>query len=67
MKDIIPINEKLTLTIEETAAYSNIGINTLRNIIKNNSNLPFIIYVGRKCLIKRKIFEKWINQNYIIK
>lgn len=28
----VPISEKLTLTLEEAAAYSNIGVNKLREI-----------------------------------
>ena len=57
---IIPIWEKLTLTIDEAAEYSNIGICKLNEIAKQ-PNCPFVLYVGRKKLIKRKEFEKYIN------
>lgn len=63
----IPIWKKLNLTIEETAKYSNIGENTLRNIIKENPTLDFIEYVGKKVLIKREAFEVWNSKQYIIK
>lgn len=63
----IPIWEKLNLTIEEAAAYSNIGENTLRRIVSNNPNIGFVAYVGTKVLIKRKEFEKWNSDQYIIK
>ena len=57
----IPIWEKMNLTIEEAAMYSNIGINKIREIT-NSPQCPFVLYVGRKRLIKRKEFEKYINK-----
>lgn len=52
MKEVA-IHEKLTLTIEETAAYSNVGINRIRELT-NQIGCPFVINVGNKKLIKRK-------------
>lgn len=60
MKETVPIKDKLNLTIEEAAAYSNIGINKLRELM-NMSRCPFVIYIGRKRLIKRREFEKFIE------
>ena len=57
----IPIWEKMNLTIEEAAAYSNIGINKLDDIAKT-PGCPFVLYIGRKKLIKRKEFEKYIAE-----
>ena len=56
----VPIWEKMTLTLEEAAAYSNIGINKLREI-SNNPTCNFVVYVGSKRLIKRKAFERFIE------
>ena len=53
----VPIWEKTTLTIEEAAEYSNIGICKLNELAKD-PRCPFVLYVGRKKLIKRKEFEK---------
>lgn len=61
MKESVPIKDKLNLTIEEAAAYSNIGINKLRDLM-NMPRCPFVIYIGRKRLIKRKEFEKFIER-----
>lgn len=59
----IPIPQKLLLTVEEAAAYSNIGITKLYKMI-NNPVCTFIIYVGnKKRLIKRKEFEEYISKN----
>ena len=55
----VEIKDKLNLTIEE-AAYSNIGINILGELIKQ-PRCPFVIYIGRKRLIKRREFEKFIE------
>ncbi len=55
----IPIWEKQNLTIEEAAAYSNIGINKLRILI-DNPNCDFVLKVGTKNLIKKKKFDNFI-------
>lgn len=59
MKEV-PIKDKLNLTIEEAAVYSNIGINKLRELV-DMPRCPFVIYIGRKRLIKRREFEKFIE------
>lgn len=59
MKEV-PIWEKVNLTLEEAAAYSNIGINKLREIT-NNEHCGFVLYVGNKRLIKRRPFDQFIE------
>lgn len=61
MKEV-PIWEKVALTIEEAAALSNIGINKIDELAKSPM-CPFVLYIGRKKLIKRKEFEKYISDN----
>jgi hypothetical protein len=61
-KDYVPIWEKVTITKEEAAAYSHIGINKLEELLKI-PNCPFVLYVGKKKLIKRKEFEKYLMDN----
>lgn len=61
-KNEIPIWEKAALTIEEASAYSNIGINKIDELAKG-PKCPFVLHVGRKKLIKRKEFEKYISDN----
>ena len=58
----VPIWEKMNLTIEEAAAYSNIGINKIDDMAKS-PGCPFVLYIGRKKLIKRKEFEKYIEKS----
>ncbi len=59
----IPIWEKLNLTIEEAAAYSNIGINKIREI-SNKDNCPFVLWVGNKRLIKRRKFDEFVEKQF---
>ncbi len=59
MKEV-PIWEKVNLTLEEAAAYSNIGINKLREIT-NDEHCGFVLYVGNKRLIKRRPFDQFIE------
>ena len=65
MKYEVPIWEKANLTLEEAAAYSNIGINKLRDL-SNDNNCKFVLWVGSKRLIKRKLFDQYIEQAYSI-
>lgn len=57
----VEIKDKLNLTIEEAAAYSNIGINRIERMARR-PNCPFVLYIGRKKLIKRKEFERYLEK-----
>ena len=65
MKYEIPIWEKANLTIEEAAAYFGIGMNKLRAMTEDE-NCKFVLYVGTKRLIKRRMFEQYLEQAYSI-
>lgn len=58
----MPFWLKLNLTIKEAAAYSNIGINRIEELLKN-PKCPFVLYVGTKKLVKRKEFEQYIAKS----
>ncbi|MGN0386567.1 MAG: excisionase [Lachnospiraceae bacterium] len=58
----IPVWEKALLTKEEAAVYSHIGLNKLDEMLKL-PNCSFVLFVGKKKLIKRKEFEKFLNEN----
>ena len=64
MKEV-PIWEKSNLTLEEAAANSSIGVNKIREL-SNDENCPFVLWVGSKRLIKRKLFDKYIEECYSI-
>ena len=61
----VPIYLKQNLTLEEAAAYSNIGVCALRNLT-NDPRCEFVLFVGNKRLIKRKLFDKYIEECYSI-
>ena len=61
----IPIWEKSNLTLEEAAAYSGIGINKLREI-SNEESCRFVLWVGNKRLIKRRLLDEYIEHTYSI-
>lgn len=65
MREKVPIYQKQNLTLEEAAEYSNIGINRLTMLIKEPS-CNFVLHVGSKRLIKRKLFDQFIEQVDII-
>ena len=64
MKEV-PIWEKSTLNLEEAAAYSGIGINKLRDLT-SDKNCQFVLWVGNKRLIKRRLFDQYIEQEFSI-
>lgn len=64
MKEI-PIWEKNNLSLEEATAYSGIGINKLRDLTSDR-NCRFVLWVGNKRLIKCRLFDQLIEQEYSI-
>lgn len=61
----IPIADKAFLTLEEAAAYYNVGINKLR-IMTDSENCKFVLWNGSKRLIKRRMFEAYLESQYSI-
>lgn len=62
----IPIWERYTLSIEEAAEYFRIGRNRMRQIIRENPNADFILTLGNRVQIKRKRFEKYIDDASVL-
>ena len=65
MERKVPIWEKANLTVEEAADYFGIGTNKLRTMT-DGENCPFVLWVGSKRLIKRRKFEKFLEEQYSI-
>ena len=57
----MPFWLKMNLTKQEAAAYSNIGLNKLEELLKD-PKCNFVLYVGNKKLVKRKEFEQFIEK-----
>lgn len=64
-KMIVPINEKLLLTIKEAALYSNIGINRIDAMLREEG-CPFVLFVGSRKLVKRREFENYISERFVV-
>ena len=62
----VPIWQKANLTLEEAAAYFNVGINKLRQITETKECEEFVLWVGNRRLIKRKPFEAYLEKEYSI-
>ena len=65
MKVKVPPWEKFSLTLEEAAAYYGIGMNKLRELT-NEEECKYVLFVGNKRLIKRKLFAAYLEAQYSI-
>ena len=65
MKKEVPVWKKVNLTIEEAAAYFGIGQNKLRELT-DDPTCKFVIYIGTKRLIKRQLFEQYLERAYTL-
>ena len=61
-KCTVSISEKYALTTREAAEYSNIGQNRISELLKA-PRCSFVLYVGRKKLVKRVEFERFISES----
>lgn len=64
-RDSVPIWQKSNLTLDEAAAYFGIGTGKLRELT-NQKSCSFVLWVGSKRLIKRKAFDKYLEDQYSI-
>ncbi len=62
----VPLWEKYTLTIREAAEYFHIGEKRLRQIVEENLNSDFVVTNGNRAMIKRKAFEKYIDNATVV-
>lgn len=62
MKSNVRIPEKYTLTIEEAAQYFRIGECKLRRLVEQNPDASWLLMNGTRLQIKRKMFEKFIDE-----
>jgi len=58
----IPIWRKYTLTVQEASKYFRIGDKKLKRLIDENPNADYILWNGTRPQIKRKVFEKFIDE-----
>jgi excisionase family DNA binding protein len=62
----LPWWQKYTLSIEEAAQYFGIGQKTLRRFIDEHKDADFLIRNGSQTLIKRVVFEKYVDEKLTV-
>ena len=62
----IPYWEKYMLTLREAAEYFHIGEKKMRQIVDENMDANFILTSGNRVMVKRKLFEEYLNQATVI-
>lgn len=65
-KEDVPIPEKYALSIKEAVAYFGIGERKLRKLVDANEFADWFFMNGTKILIKRKQFEKYLDETSYI-
>ena len=63
--DPIPVKDKIGLSIPEAAEYSGIGLNKIDELLRD-PYCTFVLYVGKKKLVKRKEFEEYFSRQVAI-
>ena len=63
---LVPVYEQYTMTIKEASCYFRIGENKLRRMAEKNPNAPWYLMNGNRIQIKRKQFEKFIDELDVI-
>lgn len=64
-KSQIPFWLKANLTIDEAVAYSGIGRDKLYSLT-DRDDCPFVLWIGSRRLIKRRIFDEYIEKMFSI-
>ena len=57
----IPYWEKYMLTLREAAEYFHIGEKKMRQIVDENMDANFLLESGNRIMIKRKLFEEYLD------
>ena len=61
----IQIKAKINLSVKEASAYSGIGETKIRELL-HEKGCPFLLKIGNKNLVKRKEFEKYIDNKHFL-
>lgn len=61
----IPLYEKPFLSIEEASVYTGFGRDKLYELT-NPEDCPFVLWIGNRRMIKRRVFDEYIEKCYSI-
>ena len=62
---IVPVWEKVTITLEEAAAYTGIGVCKLREM-SNEPGCDYVIWVGGRRLFKRRKLDEFLEKSFSV-
>ena len=62
----IPYWEKYMLTLREAAEYFHIGEKKMRQIVDDNLDANFLLESGNRIMIKRRLFEEYLDRASVI-
>lgn len=62
----IPYWEKYMLTLREAAEYFHIGEKKMRQLVDENMDAKFLLENGNRVMIKRKLFEEYLDTATVI-
>ena len=62
----IPYWEKYMLTLREATEYFHIGEKKMRQIVEENMDADFLLTSGNRIMIKRKLFEEFLDSSSVI-
>lgn len=62
-ENLVPVWERITISLEEAAAYSGIGVRKLRDMT-DKPECNYVIWVGNRRMIKRKKFDEYLESAY---
>ncbi len=62
MKASIPTKDKYSLTLDEAAAYFNVGVKRLTRLLDSPEGAELVLMVGVKRLVKRKKMENFLDK-----
>ena len=58
----LPWWQKYTLTLNEASEYFGIGYKKLNAFVQEHSDADFVLWNGNRALIKRKQFQKYMDE-----
>ena len=64
-ENLVPVWERIAISLEETAAYSGIGVRKLRDMT-DKPECNYVIWVGNRIMIKRKKFDEYLESAYSV-
>lgn len=62
---IVPIWERVTITLEEAAAYTGIGVCKLREM-SNEPGCDYVLWVGGRRLFKRRKLDEFLEKSFSV-